>query len=122
MKMITDYNKLKENQIYYINTKGYIINNTNNGEKTEYTSKEIVRYIGMKNDISAKFIKLMKNDPNFQVPVIRILHLYDIYEREKDIIINNIIDRKIFKNYLLENIIKDEYTSHVIAMNLFTIK
>ena len=122
MKLITDYTNLKENQIYYINTKGYIINNKNNEEQPEFISKEIVRYNGYNNEFSAKFIKLLKSDPKFQVPVIRILQLYDIYEPEKDIIMNNIIDRKIFKNYLLENIIKDEYTSHMIAINLFTIK
>jgi hypothetical protein len=119
MKLITDYNHLKENQIYYINTKGYIINNTNNEEQPEFISKEIVCFIGMTNDISAKFIKLLKNDPNFQAPVIRILDLYDIYEPQNENIFENVINRKIFKHYLLENIIKDEYTSHMIATNLF---
>jgi len=119
MKLITHYNQLKENQIYYINTKGYIINNTNNEEQPEFISKEIVCFIGMNNDISAKFIKLLKNDPNFQAPVIRILHLYDIYEPQNENIYENVINRKIFKHYLIENIIKDEYTSHTIATNLF---
>jgi hypothetical protein len=119
MKLITDYNQLKENQIYYINTKGYIINNKNNEEQPEFISKEIVCFIDMNNDISAKFIKLLKNDPNFQAPVIRILDLYDIYEPQNENIFENVINRKIFKHYLLENIIKDEYTSHMIAINLF---
>jgi hypothetical protein len=119
MKLITDYNQLKENQIYYINTKGYIINNTNNEEQPEFITKEIVRFIGINNDISAKFIKLMKNDPNFQAPVIRILRLYDIYEPQNENIYENVINRKIFKHYLLENIMNDEYTSHMIATNLF---
>jgi hypothetical protein len=119
MKLITDYNQLKENQIYYINTKGYIINNTNNEEQPEFITKEIVRFIGMNNDISAKFIKLLKNDPNFQAPVIRILRLYDIYEPQNENIYENVINRKIFKHYLLENIMNDEYTSHMIATNLF---
>ena len=119
MKLITHYKQLKENQIYYINTKGYIINNTNNEEQPEFVSKEIVRFIGMNNEFSAKFIKLMKNDPNFQAPVIRILHLYDIYEPQNENIIENVIHRKIFKHYLLENIINDEYTSDMISTNLF---
>lgn len=121
MKLITDYNQLKENQIYYINTKGYIINNTNNEEQPEFISKEILCFIGMNNDISSKFIKLLKNDQNFQAPVIRILHLYDIYEPQNENIIENVIHRKLLKHYLLENIIKDEYTSHIIATNLFKI-
>jgi hypothetical protein len=61
----------------------------------------------------------LKNDPNFQAPVIRILDLYDIYEPQNENIFENVINRKIFKHYLMENIIKDEYTSHMIATNLF---
>ena len=115
MKLVTDYNSLKENQIYYINTKGYIINNINNGPQPEYSSKEILRFIGMNNEFSAKFIKLMKDYPDYQAPVIRILDVYDIYKAENETIKNNAIERKIFKNYLLENIIKDEYTAHMIS-------
>lgn len=121
MKLVTDYNALKENQIYYINTKGYIINNINNETQPEYSSKEILRFVEMHSDFSAKFIKLMKDHPDYQAPVIRLLDVYDIYEAENETIKNNAIERKIFKNYLLENIINDEYTAHMIATNLFSI-
>jgi hypothetical protein len=117
MKIIDDYNNLQSEKIYYINVKGYIINDNLEGPQPEYPSKEILEFVKMENDFIGLFVKHMDNISC--VFVKRNLELYDIYEPENEHIINNVICRKIFKEKFIQNTKLDNITINMLSNYIF---
>ena len=119
MKLIKDYNNLRFEKIYYINVKGYIINENVEGPQPEYPSKEILEFVKMENMYIGVFIKYFKNNIISYVVVKRNLILYDIYEPENERIITNAISRKIFKEKFIQNTKLDNITINMLSNYIF---
>ena len=117
MKIIDNYNNLQSEKIYYINVKGYIINDNVEGPQPEYSSKEILEFVKMENDFIGLFVKHMDNIS--YVFVKRNLELYDIYEPENEHIINNVICRKTFREKLIQNTNLDNITINMLSNYIF---
>lgn len=118
MKLIEDYNNLRFEKIYYINVKGYIINENVEGPQPEYPSKEILEFVKMENMNIGVFVKYLKNNISY-VLVKRNLILYDIYEPENKCIINNVLCRKIFKEKFIKNTRLDNITINMLSNHIF---
>ena len=118
MKIIDDYNNLRFEKIYYINVKGYIINENVEGPQPEYHSKEILEFVQMENMHIGLFVKYLKNNISY-VLVKRNLMLYDIYEPENELIITNVIRRKIFKEKFIQNTKLDHITINMLSNYIF---